>query len=450
MVISPWWTVALAVPVLVLGELLVRRSRLLSQLFIPPAVAGGLLVAVLVALVNLSSGKSITFATDVSARWWTWLCTAEAEWVSAPAINVNSPFILAFFACLGLNGSWATIKRSGMPAAMFLALAGGFAVVQNLVGIGMAKLLDLPPLLGLVYGSVALTGGHITALGFAADLEKAGITNALNTSMATATCGIVASAVVGGIVASMLIYRRRLRPAVVDTQSAPTHSAADGLLSDLRSLFIYGRPFLLHLLQSAQAGILADLRQIGRYGKPLLLHLLLVLFCLKAGSWINWMVQSHVTFPVYIGAIMFGFGVRNALDAAGAKWIREDILHALTSVALGLFMTSAMMSLNLLEVSHSVTPMFLILGVQVIVMALFAWFVTFRLMGRDYDAAVMASGHIGFGLGETPNALANMRAIEEIFGPAPRAFLVVALVVNLFVKLINAANISVFLKFLHS
>lgn len=448
MVISAWWAIILAIPVLVFGELLVRRSRLLSQFFIPPAVAGGLLVAFVCLGANLGGNFRIHFATDVDARWWTWLVCAEPEWLQSPGRNVNSPFILAFFACIGLNGSWALIKRSSVPAVLFLGLAGVFAVLQNLVGVGLAKLLELPPLLGLVYGSVSLTGGHITALGFAAELEKAGVKNALDTSMATATFGIMASAVVGGIVASMLIHRRRLRPAAADPKPAPAHSAADGLLSDLRSLFMYGRPFLLHLLQSAQTGILADLRQLSRFGKPLVLHLALVLLCIKAGSWINWIVQAKVAFPVYIGAILFGFLIRNLLDTAGAKWIRADVLNAMTSVALGLFMTSAMMSLNLVELSHAVTPMFLILSVQVVLMALFAWLVTFRFLGRDYDAAVMASGHIGFGLGETPNALANMKAIEEVFGPAPRAFLVLALVVNLFIKLINAVNISLFLKFL--
>lgn len=448
MVISAWWAIILAIPVLVFGELLVRRSRLLSQLFIPPAVAGGLLVALICLGANLGGSFRIHFATDVDTRWWTWLVCAEPEWLQSPGRNVNSPFLLAFFACIGLNGSWALIKRSSVPAVLFLGLAGAFAVLQNLVGVGLAKLLELPPLLGLVYGSVSLTGGHITALGFAAELEKAGVQNALGTSMATATCGIIASAVVGGIVASMLIHRRRLRPAAGDPKPAPAHSAADGLLSDLRSLFMYGRPFLMHLLQSAQTGILADLRQLGRLGKPLFLHLALVLFCIKAGSWINWIVQTKVAFPVYIGAILFGFLIRNLLDAAGVKWIRADVLNTITSVALGLFMTSAMMSLNLVELSHAVTPMFLILSVQVVLMALFAWLVTFRFLGRDYDAAVMASGHIGFGLGETPNALANMKAIEEVFGPAPRAFLVLALVVNLFIKLINAVNISLFLQFL--
>ena len=448
MVISAWWTIGLAIPVLVLGELLVRRSRLLSQLFIPASVAGGLLVALIVLLGNLGGVFHSQFATDVTTRWWTWLVCAEPEWFESPAKNVNSPFILAFFACIGLNGSWSLIKRSSVQALVFLGLAGLLAVIQNLVGIGMAKLMDLPPLLGLVYGSVSLTGGHVTALGFEAELEKAGVPNALNTSMAMATCGVVVSAVVGGIVASMLIHRRRLHSSLGEARPTSTHSAADGLLSDLRSLFIYGRPFLLHLLQSAQTGILADLRQLARFGKPLLLHLALVLLCMKAGSWINWLVQAKVTFPVYIGAILLGCVARNLIDATGAKWIRPDIINTLTSVTLGLFMTSAMMSLNLLELSHSVAPMFLILILQVIVMALFAWFVTFRLMGRDFDAAVMASGHVGFGLGETPNALANMKALEETFGPAPRAFLVIALVVNLFIKLINAANISLFLNFL--
>ena len=448
MAISAWWAIALAVPVLVFGELLVRRSRLLSRLNMPASVVGGLCVALIVLAGNLSGAFHAHFQTDVAARWWTWLFCAEPDWANTPAKVASTPFILAFFACLGLNSSWSLLKRGSQQALIFLGLAALLAVIQNGVGLAMAKLLDLPPLLGLICGSVSLTGGHITALGFADDFERAGLPNALGKSMAVATCGVVASAVIGGIVGGLLIKRKKLLSSVTEHAAARTPSPGDGLFSDLRSLVSYGRPFLTHLLQSAGSGILADFRALVQFGKPLLFHLALVCLCLKLGSWINWGVQAKVTFPVYIGAMLIGLLLRNLLGLAGAKWIQSEIIERLMSVALGFFMTIAMMSLDLFELSQSVAPMFLIIVVQVLVMALFAWWVTFRLMGRDYDAAVIASGHVGFGLGETPNALANMKALVEVFGPAPQAFLVVAVVVNLLIKLVNAANISVFMNFL--
>jgi ESS family glutamate:Na+ symporter len=156
--------------------------------------------------------------------------------------------------------------------------------------------------------------------------------------------------------------------------------------------------------------------------------------------------EAKITFPVYIGAMLLGVLVRNALDLAGARWIRSGIINALASVTLGIFLTIAMMSLNLIELANTALPMLVILAVQVGFVALFARFVTFQVMGRDFDAAVMAGGHCGFGLGATPNAVANMKALVERFGPAPRAFLVVPIVGAFLIDFVNALNITFFLN----
>jgi ESS family glutamate:Na+ symporter len=450
MIISVWFALALAIPVLVLGELLVKRSFLLSRLNIPASVVGGLLVALIILLRNAFGSVALRFETDVDTRWWTWLISAEPEWLANPTDNFTTPFIAVFFACIGLNASWSALRRGGVTTLIFLGLAGLFAVIQNGVGVAMAKALDQPPLLGILCGSISLTGGHVTTIGFATDLEKTGLPHALDISLACATFGIVASGVIGGAVGGMLIRGRHLHSSETPSRHASAmNSASEGWLSDLRGVLVYGRPFLTHVLQSMESGILGDLRALFRSGRPLLINLLLVLVCVKLGSWINFgIAQLNVRFPVLIGAMLAGLLARGIIDASGVKWLREDILDSISSVALGFFIVIAMMTLNLIELRHTAGPILTILVVQVVVMALFAWLVTFRLTGRDYDAAVIAGGHIGFGLGETPNAVANMKALVEVFGPAPRAFIVVVVGSSFILKLVNALNISCFLKLL--
>jgi len=178
-------------------------------------------------------------------------------------------------------------------------------------------------------------------------------------------------------------------------------------------------------------------------------HLLLLLVCLKIGAWISYFIQqTGITFPVYMGAILLGVGVRNLLDAAQLSWVDSEIIDTLASVCLGVFLATALMSLNLAELANTALPMLLILTVQVAVVAVYAGWVVFRLMGRDFEAAVMAGGLCGFGLGATPNAMANMKALVETFGPAPRAFLVVPLVGTFLVDSVNALNITFFLNLL--
>ena len=447
MTISPWLLVLLAIPILVLGEFLVKRSPALSRFNIPAPVVGGLIVSLLVWLCNFSHGFPCHFQTEIAERWWTWPVSAGPEWTQGVSKGVSTPFLLAFLACLGLGADWRLLKRGGVQALAFLGLAGLLAVIQNGVGVAMAKALDLPPLMGLVCGSLSLTGGHVTASSFAADFQKAGLPDAQGTSMGVATFGIVTSAVVGGVIAGVLIQRRKLQPSgAMEESLRPAFGSGNGLLHDLRSIFFYGGPFLAHLIETAKSGVLADIRELSRAGRSLLVHLLLVLGCVKLGAWLNWSLEARIGFPVYLGAMVSGILVRNLIDLSGGKWLRPEVLDSLSSVTLGFFMTIALMSLNLIELSHGVAPVMIILLVQVVVMALFAWFVTFRVMGRDFDAAVMTSGHVGFGLGETPNAVANMKALVENFGPAPRAFLVVAVGSSFLIKVLNSLNIAVFLN----
>lgn len=424
--VSAWFAVVLAIPVLLLGEWLVRRVRWLLRFNIPTPVVGGLLISLLMLAGNLSGLFPARFQTSVTAPWWTWLVTVEPDWRHSPARNVNLPLLVAFFTCIGLNASWTLIKRGSGQVLLFLLLAGTLAILQNALGLGLARLLDVSPLLGIVCGSVTMTGGHGTAMGFAADIELAGLPNATVVGVAAATFGLVAGGLLGGPLGGALIRKHGL----ASTGDVPAELAAE-------------RP--------GKKGILGDFHALARWGKVLVPHALLLLACVKLGTWASYFIQqTQITFPVYIGAMLLGVLVRNISDLAGARWIQSDVINGLASVTLGLFLAIAMMSLNLIELANTALPMLIILMVQTGFVALFAWCVTFRVMGRDFDAAIMAGGHCGFGLGATPNAIANMKALVERFGPAPRAFLVVPIVGAFLIDFINALNITFFLNWAKS
>ncbi|HWN94987.1 MAG TPA: sodium/glutamate symporter, partial [Methylomirabilota bacterium] len=388
MTIPAWFAVAFAIPVLLLGEVIVRRIRLLARFNIPAPVVGGLLVALLVLAGNLG-GFAAKFETSVTAQWWTWLVTIEPDWLKSPSRNVNQPFLVAFFTCIGLNASWSLVRKGSWPMLLFLLLSAFLAVAQNLVGVPLARLLGESPLLGLVCGSLTLTGGVGTALGFAPELEKAGLPNAAVVSVAAATFGLVAGGLIGGPLGGWLIRKHNLK-------------------SDVPSN-VHLEPGL-----TAESGILRDLAALGRYGRRFLMHLLMLLICIKGGAWVShYIQQTNFTFPVYMGALLLGVVVRNAVDVWGGRIISTEIVDTLASVVLGLFLAIAMMSLNLVDLANTALPMLIILAVQVILMGLFAWLVTFPLLGRTYDAAIMSAGQVGFSLGATPNAVANMKALVE-------------------------------------
>jgi ESS family glutamate:Na+ symporter len=424
MMISPLWLLAAAVPVLLLGEFLVRRVRWLARFDVPVPVVGGFVVA-LAMLVLHATGQQVDVATKTSARWWTWVITAEPQWrtAPAPATPIYLPFSTAFFTCVGLAASWNIAKRGSWQLLVFLLLATVLAVLQNTLGIALAHGMRVSPYLGLLCGSVTLTGGPSTALGFAGEFEKAGFAAAATVGAAAAMFGIVTGSLLGGAVGGTLVRRHALRTATVAN--------------------------VIETIDKPRYGFINDVAALARQPVVLLIHLGILLACIKAGAWVSlFMRNAGVTFPVYMGAMVTGIVLRNLLDATGARIIRNDIIERIGAVTLGIFLAVAMSSLNLLELRELAAPMLVILACQVILTILFAFFVTFTIMGRDYDAAVMSAGHVGFGLGITANAVATMDVLVEKFGPSPRALLIVTIVGAFLIDLTNALTITVYLNLL--
>ncbi len=441
MLLSPWLTLASAVPVLLIGEQLAGRVRLLSRFNIPAPVVGGLGVCVLVLIANIALGPTaFGFENSVDAGWWTWIVLPETQWVERRSVDVSRPFLVGFFACIGLNASAKLLKSAGRQIALLLALVVAFIALQNTVGVGLALLMGQSPLLGLLCGSVSLTGGHGTAIGFGDVIAAKGLGEARVVGITAATFGLVAAGLMGGPCGGWLIRRFGLRAAPgVDSANATIASAPDTPApSD-------GPPH-----RRVHSAFLTEAANIVRTPLRGLSHLLVLAFCLKAGAWLSLLLQERggITFPVYMGAMIVGIGLRNGHDLLRRNWLNTKVVGQIAVICLGVFLTNAMMSLNLIDLSQTALPMVVILFAQVFVTAAFAMTAAFWVMGRDYEAAVIAAGYCGFGMGATPAAIANMESIVARYGPAPRAFLLVPLVGAFLLDFPNALMITALINFL--
>lgn len=435
MTFSAWWLPVLAIPVLLLGESLQRRIAVLGHYNIPVPVVGGLALCLAFLALDLVGMSAISFQTKVNAAWWTWLVTPEPEWLQKPEKGVNLPFLIGFFTCIGLNATWNVVRKGSWQVPLFLGAATLLAVMQNFLGVGLAKLMGESPLLGIICGSTSQTGGHGTALGFADTFEKYGFHSAATVGAAAATFGLVFGSLIGGPVAGRMIRKYRLTPARLSAETESKAIAAEALLVEVAQ---------------HEPGILSGIRALAAQGRKAVWHLLLLAVLIKVGAWASWgLQQAGLVFPAYMGALLAGLVIRNLLDKLGKTWIDSHVVDLMGGVLLAVFLAMAMMSLNLKELASSAVPMLVILSAQVVMVILFTVFITFRLMGRDYDAAVMVSGHCGFAHGATPNAIANMDSITRKLGPAHRAFIVVPMVGGMFIDITNSFNITWFINMFH-
>ena len=400
-------TLAGAGLVLFLGYALQRRIRPLARYNIPAPVVGGLLVALAVTALRLAGHQPVAFDTTLQA-----------------------PLMIAFFTSIGFGASVPLLRSGGPAVALFLGLATVIAVAQNVVGAAVAAGLGVPPLLGVLAGSVTLTGGPATGLAFAPLFEKAGVPGAATLAVAAAMVGIVSGGIIGGPIGTFLIERRRLRPAGRGAAPPEPATAADAVLAleppDPAPAAPAGEDPGAHALLKGVVSLLAAMA-VGS--------------CISAGF-----TAAGITLPAYIGAMLAAAAVRNLDDVTG--WIRlpHRLLDDLGNAALALFIAMALMTLKLWELQNLALPLAGILAAQVALIALVCFWPTFQVMGRDYDAAVMSSGFCGFMLGTTANAMANMGVLVEKYGPAPRAYLVVPMVGAFFIDFTNAIIITAFLN----
>jgi ESS family glutamate:Na+ symporter len=396
-------TVALAAVVLFSGYGIRRRIGVLDRFNIPAPVVGGFLFAALALALRQGGLLAFEFTT-----------------------TLQSPLMVAFFTTIGLGASLGLLKIGGPQVLLFWGLASLLAALQNGVGLGLATVLGVDPLLGLITGSITMTGGHGTGAAFGKLLEdQYQFPGAVTLAMASATFGLVCGGLIGGPVGTRLIKRHGLTPAPVQ---APPKATG---------------------LEHASLDAEIDTSPAGEPGTAytLLKTLTIVLVAMWGGSLLSAWLGQFVTLPGYIGAMLCAAVLRNVADATPLLEIDQRVVDDIGTIALSLFLSMALMSLKLWELLDLALPMLAILVAQVSMMAAFAYFITFRVMGRDYDAAIMSGGHCGFALGATPNAVANMTALTERYGPAPRAFLVLPMVGAFFIDFSNALIITTFINF---
>lgn len=397
-VLNGFHTLIAATIVLLIGKFLVQRIKFLRDFNIPEPVAGGLLTAAITTILYFTTG--MTFEIEKS---------------------LQTAFMLIFFSSIGLSADFSRLKQGGMPLVIFLAIVSAFILVQDLIGIGLASALGQHPLMGLITGSITLTGGHGTGAAYGKILqEHYGINGAIEMAMVSATFGLVAGGLIGGPVARRLINKMNRKPVdnhVVQTEEQSTNSQVFESASKQR-------------LITADSAIET---------------MALFAACLAFSTVMKEYFADHEQLqkmPQFVWALGFGVILRNVLTTIFRFEMFDRAIDVFGNASLSLFLAMALMSLKLWDLAGLAGPMMIILSVQTVVMILYAYFVTYTLMGKDYDSAVLAAGHCGFGMGATPTAVANMQSITNTFGSSHKAFLIVPLVGAFFIDLVNFAIID--------
>ncbi|GAA0424960.1 MAG: sodium/glutamate symporter [Bacillota bacterium] len=389
-------TLFIAIAVFLLGGYLNKRIRFLERFCIPAPVVGGLLFAILVTLLKGLHLVNINLDT-----------------------SLQSLFMLTFFTTVGLGASFGLIKLGGKLLIIYWLSCGFLALAQSVIGISFATLLNLDPLIGVMVGATSMEGGHGAATAFGTTIEELGVDSALSIGLAAATVGLVAGGLIGGPIVKYLIKKYNLKSTERATEESAVTVEAKTEASSINSKTFMTQAFIITL-------------------------------CMVLGSYLGELFSNVTGFvlPGYVSAMFVAVIVRNVLDRYDKTLIEMKSIGIIGDITLGIFLSMALMSIKLWEVANLALPLLVIVIVQVLFIALFGIFILFRLLGKNYDAAVMVGGFTGHGLGATPNAIANMDAIVNRYGPSKKAFLVVPLVgaflIDVFAMPIIITSINLF------
>lgn len=381
--------IIVAIIVLWVGNWITEKVRFLRQYSIPIAVTGGLLCSVIVAIIASAGGPRIAF--DMAIR---------------------DTLLMVFFTTIGISAKFSRLRAGGKALGILVACAAIFLAVQDVTGVLLANAFGVHPGYGLFAGSVSLAGGHGTAIAWGQEAAAAGLKDADTIGIAFATFGLVAGGVIGGPIAERLITKYQL------SSSSSELTSAESQEDDKH------QPALLQ-------------RALG--------VLLVLAICLSLGEVVNrWLFSNNIKLPGFLTAMMVGIVGTNLADSRG-KPLNGGDYDKVGEIALQLFLAMSLMSMDLSSLASAFGTIFIVLNVQILVITLFAVFVVFRVMGKDYDAAVICGGFCGLGMGATPVAIANMNAVTSKYGPSFKAFLVIPLVGAFFVDLLNALVIKLFI-----
>ena len=401
-------TAGVGVLALLLGLFLTRKFEFLKRLCIPSPVSGGIIFSLVILALYGWGGVEVSFDG-----------------------TLKDFFMMVFFTSVGYQSNLKVLKQGGKPIVVMVLLMVVLVIMQNLLSVGIAAGMGLNPLMGMTAGSIPMCGGHGTAGGFSSLLESMGVKGASSIMMAAATFGLVAGSLIGGPIAELLINR---------------HGLASEALPDAEKDDLLGMEVNASLPQAREMhpdSEESEFRRLSRAAYQILLAMAL-------GTLVSWLLKkTGVTFPTYFGSLLSAALIRN-LSEATDHVIRVDMdkIVAIGDVCLSLFLGMAMVSLRLWELAGLALPLVTMLLAEAVFIAVFSYFIAFPLLGRNYDAAVLVSGICGFGLGATPNAMANMSAVCYKYRYAVKPFVVVPIIGAMFVDLINTAVVTVFLNIL--
>ncbi len=388
-------TMALVSIIFYLGKYMRGKVPTLVKFCIPPAVVGGFIFALLTLLLHISD--IITLNLDMT---------------------LQNLFMTTFFTSIGFTASFKVLKQGGKEVIIFLGLAALLVILQNSVGVILASLFNLNPLLGLCTGSIPMIGGHGTAGSFGPMLEEMGVAKATTVSVASATFGLIMGSIIGGFVARNLIIRYKLKTTRDESSNNQPVEVGD---------FNEENPNILSF-------------------KKLMNAACFLFIAMGIGSLVSKLIQtSGLTFPSYIGAMLVAATIRNIYDIR-RKEIYEKEIETIGGLSLSFFLTMALMGLKLWQLFDLALPLLIMLIAQVLLVGCFAYFITYRTMGKNYEGAVFASAICGFGMGATPNAIANMDELTNRFGFAHTPYFVVPIVGGLFIDFVNSAIITIFIN----
>ena len=385
-------TMALAVIVFYLGKFLNNKFKFLKNNCIPDSVTGGTLFSFFILLGHETGSFSFIFED-----------------------SIKDIFMIAFFTTVGFSASIKLLKKAGLPVLMFLIAAILLAILQNVVGVGMAKILGVSPMIGLATGSLATTGGPGTAGAFGPIMESFGTPGATMVAMATATYALIAGSIIAGPICKRLIEKKNL---------------------------IQKRVTLEEFQSFDDKSVTLELKNVVPTGFQ-------IIIAMGIGSLIsNFLNSLGLVLPPYIGTMFAASIMRNLADETKLFSIDLEVVSVIGNFTLTMFLSMILMNFKLWELKELALPLIIMLIGQTILMGVFAYFITFTLTGKDYDAAIMTGGHCSCGFGTTPKALANMEALTEKYLPSPKAFFVIPIVGALFIDFFNAAIITFFINLL--
>lgn len=384
-------TLAMAVLVLMLGKLLRSRVQVLERFCIPAPVIGGVLFAVFTCICYVTGIAEFSF-DDI----------------------LKEVCMVFFFTSVGFQANLKVLKSGGKAMVVFLGLVIALIAGQNFLAVGLAKLLGVSPLVGLCTGSIPMVGGHGTAGAFGPVLEDFGIQGATTLCTAAATYGLIAGSMMGGPVGKMLIEKHDLLKTVVPEDDS---LLVEEEMKHERHVSMYPAAVFQIIIAVGIGTIFSKLLSL-----------------------------TGMTFPIYIGAMIAAACIRNIGEYSGKFTTYMGEINDLGGISLSLFLGMAMITLKLWQLADLAGPLVILLAGQTVLMLLYVIFVVFNVMGRDYDAAVIVSGVCGFGMGATPNAMANMQVICDKYSPSVKAYLLIPLVGSLFADFINSLVITLFIN----